>query len=76
MDTQIDDDGDPQAVVRDNAISQALAAVPTRLAGFGELTEGRLINWGYALADVALRQRAQPPVTRAAGLPVPDAPLA
>jgi NTE family protein len=73
--TQIDDYADPQAAVKDNAITQSLVHVPTRLAGFGALTEGRLINWGYVLADVALRQRAKLSLAPAAGLPVPDAPL-
>lgn len=76
LDTQIDDYADPHAVAKDNATTQSLADVPTRLAGFGALTEGRLINWGYALADVALRQRAKLPLAVARGLPVPDAPLA
>lgn len=75
LDTKIDDYADPRAIVKDNKITNILANVPTRLAGFGSLTEGRLINWGYVLTDVALRQRAKlslPPVT---GLPVTGAPL-
>jgi NTE family protein len=76
LDTKIGDYADPQAVATDNTVTGALADVPTRLAGFGELTEGRLINWGYALADAALRQRAKLPLARGAGLPVPEAPLA
>lgn len=75
LDTQIDDYADPLATVKDNGITGSLAQVPTRLAGFGELTEGRLINWGYALADAALRQRAKLPIAKSIGLPVPDAPL-
>lgn len=76
LDTKIGDYADAQAVAADNAVTAALASVPTRLAGFGELTEGRLINWGYALADAALRQRAKLPLARGAALPVPEAPLA
>jgi NTE family protein len=76
LDTQIDDYSDPLAIAKDNAITQSLADVPTRLAGLGESTEGRLINWGYALADAAIRRRAALPLARAAGLPVDDAPLA
>ena len=62
-------------MAKDTAITNALAQVPTRLAGFGELTEGRLINWGYALTDVALRRRAGLPIAKSMGLPVPEAPL-
>jgi NTE family protein len=75
VDTKIDDYADPHAVTTDTATTAALSHVPTRLSGVGELTEGRLINWGYALADAAVRQRARLPLVRAAGLPVPDAPL-
>jgi NTE family protein len=43
----------------------ALAALPTRLAPVSSLTQERLINWGYAVADAALRVGvavgAQPP---------------
>jgi len=75
LDTQIGDYADPLATAADNDITSALAKVPTRLAGFDELTEGRLINWGYALADAALRRRAGLLIARSTGLPVPDAPL-
>lgn len=75
LDTQIDDYSDPLAVARDNDITDALSVVPTRLAGYGELTEGRLINWGYALADAALRQRVGIAIGQSSGMPVPEAPL-
>ncbi|WP_374367880.1 patatin-like phospholipase family protein [Piscinibacter sp.] len=75
LDTQIDDYAYPLAVAKDTRITNALAQVPTRLAGFGELTEGRLINWGYALTDAALRRRAGLPIAKSIGLPVPEAPL-
>jgi NTE family protein len=75
LDTQIGDYADPLAVAKDTDVTDALAVIPTRLAGFGELTEGRLINWGYALADAALRRRAGLPIAKSIGLPVPDAPL-
>jgi NTE family protein len=75
IDTKIGDYADPQAVTNDTATTAALSHVPTRLAGLGALTEGRLINWGYVLADAAVRQRAKLPLAEAAGLPVRDAPL-
>lgn len=73
--TQIADYADSLAVATDNGITGALAQVPTRLAGFGKLTEGRLINWGYALADAALRKRAGLPIAKSIGLPIPETPL-
>lgn len=75
LDTQIGDYADPIAAAQDNRITGALEQIPTRLAGFGELTEGRLINWGYALADAALRRRAGLPIAKSIGLPVPESPL-
>jgi NTE family protein len=73
--TQIDDYADPLAAAKDNDITNSLAQVSTRLAGFGKLTEGRLINWGYVLADAALRRRAGIPIAKSLGLPVPEAQL-
>lgn len=75
LDTKIGDYADPQAVTADTATTDSLWSVPTRLSGFGEPTESRLINWGYALADAAIRTRAGLAMLPAAGLPMPDAPL-
>jgi NTE family protein len=43
-----------------------LAAVPTRLARLGGTQQERLINWGYAICDAAMRRYVDP------GLPAPD----
>lgn len=46
--------------------TQRLAAVPTRLAAIDDLTQERLINWGYAICDAAMRGHVlQGPVTAA-----------
>jgi NTE family protein len=37
------------------AETRALAAIATRLAALPEITQERLINWGYAAADAGLR---------------------
>jgi NTE family protein len=37
------------------AATQALAAVKTRLASIDDTTQERLINWGYAICDAAMR---------------------
>jgi len=43
----------------------ALAATDTRLARLDDLVQERLINWGYAVCDAALRKHVAP------GLPAP-----
>jgi len=43
----------------------ALAETPTRLKALDAPTQERLINWGYAICDVALRRHVDP------GLPAP-----
>lgn len=56
--TEIDDYGLTDAMAKDDETSRALETIPTRLAAFAPERQGRLINWGYALADAALRSRA------------------
>lgn len=73
--TRIDDYDDPLAPVQDNDVTGGLALVPTRLKSLDKLTEGRLINWGYALADAALRIRAKLPIAKPIGLPIRDVSL-
>jgi NTE family protein len=58
IDTLIGSYKDPIALLKDSAETAALARVPTRLAAFEPDVQQRLIRWGYALADVALRKRA------------------
>jgi NTE family protein len=70
--TRIADFEDPDAAVADGDATAALANVPTRLAAFSKETQAQLVNWGYALADVALRTRARLSVSRVAGLPFPQ----
>jgi NTE family protein len=52
--------------------TEELAATPTRLWRMKELTRQRLVNWGYAVADAAVRAhyRAADPPT---GFPYPKA---
>ncbi|MCV2218665.1 patatin-like phospholipase family protein [Thauera sp. Sel9] len=73
--TRIEAYGDPGAITADNAITAVLEKIPTRLKKFEAREQGRLINWGYALADVALRRRARLDVAAAQGWPVPEWPL-
>lgn len=73
--TKINDYHDPSALLSDNVMTVDLEDIPTRLNSFDANIQGRLINWGYALADAALRTRAQLGIPAAQGWPVPEWPL-
>jgi len=53
--------------------TQVLADLPTRMAGMPGLTIERLINWGYAVSDAALRAHVVPDATPPGGFPYPEA---
>jgi NTE family protein len=44
-------------------------SVPTRLAALDDRVQRDLINWGYAIADTALRRWVHPDAPAPAGLP-------
>ena len=48
-----------------------LAATPTRLKAMDDELQERLINWGYAVCDAALRARVDPALPAPAGFPYP-----
>lgn len=73
--TRIEEYGDADFPFKDTTVTDDLAKVPTRLAKFDDDVRGRLVNWGYALCDVALRTRAKLSVAPAAALPLPQWPL-
>jgi NTE family protein len=50
-----------------------LAQLPTRLAAVDRTTQARLINWGYAVCDAALRAHVDPNLSRPGGFPIPAA---
>jgi NTE family protein len=55
--------------------SLRLAAVPTRLAKLDADTQERLVNWGYAVCDAAIRQWVDKELPPPEGFPYPDRPL-
>ena len=55
IDTAIADYGLPDALPAKTSIAQPLAHIRTRLNRFDTAEQGQLINWGYALADTAVR---------------------
>jgi NTE family protein len=50
-----------------------LAELPTRLKRMDDNVQERLINWGYAVCDAALRCHYKPDLARPAGFPYPAA---
>lgn len=53
--------------------TDALAKVATRLKKIDGLTQERLINWGYAVTDAALRTHVDPNLAQPGGFPYPTA---
>ena len=50
-----------------------LARVPTRLKRLDDNLQERLINWGYAVCDAALRKHVDPQLEKPGGFPYPAA---
>ena len=48
-----------------------LARTPTRLKRLDGALQERLINWGYAVCDAALRKHVSPAIAKPAGFPYP-----
>lgn len=55
------------------AATTELAETPTRLKRLAPLHQERLINWGYAVCDAALRRHVRPGLARPADFPYPAA---
>lgn len=55
--------------------TRALAGMRTRLNRFSEEEQCRLVNWGYALCDAAVRTHVDPSLQPPTGWPCPAFPL-
>jgi NTE family protein len=53
------------------ARTRLLASVPTRLKRLDNETQERLINWGYAVCDAAIRKHVMPTLPAPSGFPFP-----
>lgn len=53
---ELEQSGRAPPIATDNDLTRSLASVRTRLNAFSEEEQGRLINWGYALTDTAMRR--------------------
>ena len=49
-----------------------LAATPTRLGKMDVRTQERLVNWGYAVCDAAMRKHVEQSLPAASAFPYPD----
>jgi NTE family protein len=72
--TQIEDYALETRLCRDTPITRKLQLVSTRLKALNPTTQEQLINWGYALADAAIRCHVNPNV-RMGDLPYPNSAL-
>lgn len=72
--TQIENYKLEQRLCRDTDTTGALQFVSTRLKGLDDTTQERLINWGYALADAAVRCHVNPKAA-IGSLPYASSPL-
>lgn len=70
--TDVESYKDATSPFRDTTLTNGLVSVPTRLARFEPHIQGRLVNWGYVLCDVALRTRAKLAIPAATTLPLPQ----
>ena len=69
--TAIADYGLPDALPCPEEQTLALAATATRLKRMDDVLQERLINWGYAICDAAMRRHVDPTLPAPAGFPYP-----
>jgi NTE family protein len=65
----------PDALPVSETVVRALAETPTRLKKLDAAHQERLVNWGYAICDTAVRKWVKPELTRPDALPYPGAGL-
>jgi NTE family protein len=71
--TSIDDYQLRDALPSPEEQTLALAATPTRLKRVDAILQERLINWGYAVCDAAIRRHLDPTLQPPAAFPYPAA---
>lgn len=62
----------PGPLVEDSDVTGSLSKIRTRLNKFDAKEQERLINWGYALADAAMRRHVLEPGAEPGRLPYPE----
>jgi NTE family protein len=63
----------PDALPADDARTKQLARVSTRLRKLDPTLQERLVNWGYAICDTAMRKHVETGAARPSALPYPGA---
>jgi len=71
--THISDYQLPDALPCPADCTRLLAETPTRLRRMDDRLQERLINWGYAVCDAALRKHVDPTIQKPANFPFPNA---
>ncbi len=61
----------PDALPAPEAAARRLAEIPTRLGKLDEADQEKLINWGYAIGDTAMRKHVVPGTPPPGSLPYP-----
>lgn len=74
-DYKLEESGLPGPLATDSAVTRSLAEMRTRLNRFEDQEQKRLINWGYALTDAAMRRHVLAAEAKPGQLPYPDSPL-
>jgi NTE family protein len=70
--THINDYELADAMVKDNPTTASMKTIRTRLDPFSPEEQGHLINWGYALADTALRKHVLEKTSSEPEWPMPN----
>lgn len=68
-----EDFGTPDSLYCPFEQTEILAKTPTRLCRLDDVTQKRLINWGYAICDASVRKFTWKQLAPPTGFPYPDA---
>lgn len=71
-DYRLEQNGYPPPLINDSKGTGSLSHVRTRLNRFSEEEQERLINWGYALTDAAMRRHILEKEVKPGHLPFPE----
>ena len=70
-DYQLEAHGCEPPLINDNTMTRLLSQIRTRLNRFSDVEQERLINWGYTLADAAMRRHVLDKRIKPGKLPYP-----
>lgn len=73
--SQLEHFDDCSARFADSAVTGEFASTPTSLNSIPPERQRQLVNWGYLLADCALRSQFDPGLPAAGTLPYPEVPM-